>query len=228
MTTTKTAHSAGTTSDVVSNDDVLDTANERAKGILATSRYEAFRLVTDARTEAETIIEEARSEAAGIVKAAEMTATSKIEDAEAHATEIIEAAERQASQPTTTTLPQADSGTGSLEAEHRQLSERVSSLRVLADQLERRFAALAATSSNGGEPADAPQARRVTTLDYSPSVPPPSSDVEPIIEPPPAEEDPVRGSFYSRRSANLPRIGEAGGKSALEMTRSIRRRLEND
>lgn len=227
MTTTKTAHSAGTTNDVVSNDAVLDTANERAKGILATSRYEAFRLVTDARTEAETIIEEARSEAAGIVKAAEMTATSKIEDAETHATEIIEAAERQASQPTTT-LPPSDSGTGSLEAEHRQLSERVSSLRVLADQLERRFAALAATSSNGGEPADAPRAQRVTTLDYSPSVPPPSSDAEPSIEPPPVEEAPERGSFYSRRSANLPRIGEAGGKSALEMTRSIRRRLEND
>ncbi len=37
-----------------------------------------------------------------------------------------------------------------------------------------------------------------------------------------------RGSFYSRRSAKLPSIGEAGGKSALDMMRSIRETIDED
>ncbi len=230
MTTTETAHSAGATNDVTSNDDVLDAANEQAKQMLASSRYEAFRLVTEARTEAETIVDEARSEAAGIVMAAEMTAKSKIESAEAHAADIVEAAERRASEavPEGTAWLPAATNTEALEAEHRNLSERVSSLRVLADQLEHRFAALAATTPGSAEATEATPVQPVTTLDYSPSVQPRSSEQEPPVdEIPPAEEDPERGSFYSRRSANLPSIGAAGGQGALELTRSIRERLEN-
>ncbi len=228
MTTTETAHSVNATNDVTVNDDVLDAANEQAKQILASSRYEAFRLVTEARTEAETIIDGARSEAAGVVKAAEMTARSKIESAEAHAADIVRAAEQRASDVTSeTAFPAAGANATALEAEHRDLSERVSSLRVLADQLEHRFAALAVSTPSGDGAVEATNRPPVTTLDYSPSVAP-SSKVEAPVEIPPAEEDPERGSFYSRRSANLPRIGAAAGQSALELTRSIRERLEND
>ncbi|VAW09218.1 hypothetical protein MNBD_ACTINO01-2148 [hydrothermal vent metagenome] len=229
MTTTETAHSANATNDVTVDDDVLDAANEQAKQILASSRYEAFRLVTEARTEAETIIDGARSEAAGVVKAAEMTAKSKIESAEAHAADIVRAAEQRASDVTPeTAFPVAGANATALEAEHRDLSERVSSLRVLADQLEHRFAALAASTPSGDGAVETTVRPPVTTLDYSPSVAPSSSKVETPVEIPPAEEDPERGSFYSRRSANLPRIGAAAGQSALELTRSIRERLEND
>ena len=228
MTTTETAHSADATNDVTSNDNVLDAVNEQAKQILASSRYEAFRLVTEARTEAETIIDEARSEAAGITTAAEMTAKSKIESAEAQAADIVEAAERWTPDVAPGETAPAATNTEVLEAEHRNLSERVSSLRVLADQLEHRFAALAATTPGSAGTIEATQAQPVTTLDYSPSVAPRSSEPEPPTEIPPAEEDPERGSFYSRRSANLPSIGATGGQGALELTRSIRERLEND
>ena len=221
MTTTDTAHSAETAGDVVSEDANIDAANEKAKQTLATSRYDAFRLVTEARKEAETILDEARSEAAGIAKAAEITAQSKIGAAENQAVAIIEEARQRSTEHTHQVQTAAVSGEAALESEHRELSERVSSLRVLADQLEKRFAALAATAS-GSDAATTP----VSTLDYSPSVQPAPSEPAPEILP--AEDDPERGSFYSRRSAKLPSIGAAGGQSALDMTRSIRKRLEND
>ena len=224
MTTTDTSHGVESTNDAASSDAIVASANEEAKQTLATSRYEAFRLVTEARTEAETILEEARSEAAGMVKAAEITAQSKIDAADAHAGEIIEAAEQRSTAfADEVPSPPTDPNTEALEAEHRQLSEQVSSLRVLADQLEQRFAALAASAPAG---IDAPRTKPATTIDYSPSVAPESS--KPVPELPLAEEDAERGSFYSRRSAKLPSIGEAGGQSALEMTRSIRARLESD
>jgi cell division septum initiation protein DivIVA len=229
MTTTETTQGVESTNDAGSSDAIVASANEEAKQILATSRYEAFRLVTEARTEAETILEEARAEAAGMVKAAEITAQSKIDAADAHAVEIVQAAEERSAaiaEAASDLVPEADTDTDALEAEHRELSERVSSLRILADQLEQRFAALAASTPDGSPGTDAPQANADTTLDYSPSVAP--TPANPIPEALPAEEDAERGSFYSRRSANLPRIGEAGGQSALDMTRSIRARLESD
>lgn len=63
-------------------------------------------------------------------------------------------------------------------------------------------------------------------MDYSPSVEPhePQDDAEESEGDGPAE----KGSFYSRRSAKLPRIGDAGGKSALDMMRSIRATLDED
>ncbi len=110
-----------------------------------------------------------------------------------------------------------------LENEHRELTDRVGSLRLLADQLEERFAALAATA-NAPHPAIEETPRPV--LDYSPSVPAPARTVVESTQAgtadsttAPAEE---RGSFYSRRSAKLPRIGDAGGKNALDMMRTIR------
>ncbi len=226
MTTTDTAHGADATNEDTAAAAVVAAAQDEAKQILASSRYDAFRLVTEARTEAETILEEARSEAAGILKAAEITAQSKIDAAEIRAAEIVEAAERTAAD---TRGPGTVGGAADLEEEHRELSDRVSSLRVLADQLERRFAALAESAPNGDGTVPDGGPRRVPSLDYSPSVPPKSA--EPVQAPPeipPAEEDPERGSFYSRRSAKLPRIGVDGGRSALDMTRSIRERLEGD
>ena len=110
-----------------------------------------------------------------------------------------------------------------LEAEHAELTERVSRLRILADHLEERFAALA----NSAQPVAAPAApapqpppkdeSTAPILDYAPSVPHPVAEPEPEAEPPTE-----RGSFYSRRSAKLPSIGDAGGKSALDMMRAIR------
>lgn len=193
---------------IVANTDPRPSANDEAKSILAKARYEAFRLMTDAREEAEEILAQARAEADGIRNEAEMQAESIVDAAHMRADEI-------RSTPAPEDAHSAES-VASLENEHRELTDRVGSLRLLADQLEERFAALAATAS-APHPVIEESPRPI--LDYSPSVPraPKVAVVEPA--PVPAEE---RGSFYSRRSANLPRIGDAGGKNALDMMRTIR------
>ncbi|MDA2979672.1 MAG: hypothetical protein O3B42_07940 [Actinomycetota bacterium] len=63
----------------------------------------------------------------------------------------------------------------------------------------------------------------VSPLDYSPSVPRPIPSV--LTEEPANEE---RGSYYSRRSANLPSIGDSGSKDALTSIRSMRRNIPQD
>ncbi len=212
MTTTnmqrKTSHVAADQDVIAAGTDPVPSADDEAKSILAKARYEAFRLMTDAREEAEEILAQARTEADGIRTEAEMQAESIVDAAHMRADEIRSA-------PVPDDLHSAES-VATLESEHRELTDRVGSLRLLADQLEERFAALAATA-NAPHPVIEQAPRPI--LDYSPSVPrtTPAAPVEP--EAAPSEE---RGSFYSRRSAKLPRIGDAGGKNALDMMRTIR------
>ena len=228
MTTTNMQPDAAAVSG--SDDDTVvaptsnDTAAE-AKEVLARARYEAFRLMTDARAEAEEILEQARAEAETIRTDAEMQAES-----------IIDAAHLRADQ-VGTTEPAAETveSVAQLEQEHEELTQRVSSLRTLADQLEERFAALAAHATAPRPELEEPPR---PVLDYSPSVAPPAkvesdeadgstgtdegsaADVD-------EEVTGERGSFYSRRSAKLPRIGEAGGQSALDMMRTMRASIDN-
>ncbi len=65
----------------------------------------------------------------------------------------------------------------------------------------------------------------VSSLDYSPSVPRP---IPSVVNDEPANEE--RWSYYSRRSANLPRSGDSGSKDALSAMRSMRRNIptQND
>lgn len=214
--TTNVEHDAATAAPeadiAVGTDDSGELAAEAAKDTLAKARYEAFRLMTEARAEAESILDEARTEAEKLRTNAEMQAESIVDAAHMRAKEI------QASEPS----PETAESVAQLEHEHEELTQRVSSLRTLADRLEERFAALAA-SAHAPRPEINEPPRPV--LDYSPSVPRPAKE-EPA--PPEVAAEPVtaapteRGSFYSRRSAKLPRIGEQGGHNALDMMRSIR------
>lgn len=240
MTTTDMQH---TTSESTADTDptVADTPSQADDGasMLAKARYDAFRTVTEARQEAETILDEARTEAADLIREAEMTAES-----------IRDAARLQADDDRATTgapiLSEQTASTAEevadLHEEHQHLTDRVSSLRMLADQLEERFAALAKQAQ--GEPADRGHIESDTAdtparstdpstapvLDYAPSVPAPAPAADASMDESgddapqaPAE----RGSFYSRRSAKLPRIGDAGGKSALDMMKSIRESFDD-
>jgi hypothetical protein len=213
--------------------DTSQQAEDASRQLLAKARYDAFRLMTEARDEAETILDEARAEAVGTKKAAEITAESTAEKADSDAAAIIESAHEEAA----TIVAGAHRAAGEqrmvedkdeLEAEHQALSDRVSTLRTLADQLEDRFAALAAPSAKNVESEeqahDATPEASSATLDYPPSVAHPADGVE-DTEPEATEE---RGSFYNRRSANLPRIGEEGGRGAIDMTRSMRKLMETD
>ncbi|MGI9641766.1 MAG: hypothetical protein ACR2N9_03175, partial [Acidimicrobiia bacterium] len=221
---------------------------EQARELLAKARFDAFRMVTDGRKEAESILEEAKEEAARILSAAQETATSVVESAETEAEDLQSSAEDASADATATETAVAE-----LEEEHQQLTERVGSLRVLADQLEERFAALAthantsklhdeshddtdAAPIDSSEPLVPPPAADDTNVEPSEPVAKPVIDYSPAVAPPPKasdvddEEDEVpveRGSFYSRRSAKLPSIGEAGGKGALDMMRAIRETFDD-
>ncbi|MGI9666053.1 MAG: hypothetical protein ACR2N2_02990 [Acidimicrobiia bacterium] len=201
-------------------------ASDASAEVLAKARFEAFGLVTEARKEAESIIDEAREQAADIVKEAEMIAESIRDAARLEASEArAERHDTPAAEDSAEVTPET---TAALEAEHQELEDRVGSLRDLADQLEDRFAQLAADS----EPQVAPvatgteDASDAPVLDYSPSVEPPAPEVEQTVGETDGEAE--KGSFYSRRSAKLPRIGDEGGKSALDMMRSIRASLDDD
>ena len=203
-----------------SRDAAAGSADE-AKQILAKARYEAFRLMTDAREEAEGILEQARAEAASLRMEAEMQAESIIDAAHIRADGIQTAVPAEAEDETAESVAQ-------LEQEHEELTERVTSLRALADQLEERFAALAATATAPRTVEEPPR----PVLDYSPSVPPPPREPQVIVDEAttsePSDTAPTeRGSFYSRRSAKLPRIGDAGGHNALDMMRSIRESFDD-
>jgi hypothetical protein len=204
-------------------------AEDASRKLLAKARYDAFRLMTEARDEAETILDEARAEAAGTKKAAEITAETVSEKASVDAAAIVEASREEAaaivaSAHRTAGEQSVAEDSGTLEAEHKALSDRVSTLRTLADQLEDRFAALAATAA---APTPAPASKEMepqrSAIDYSPSVSPASEPDERTDADVPIEE---RRSFYSRRSAKLPRLGEEGGKGALDVTRALRESMD--
>jgi hypothetical protein len=200
-----------------------------SRDLLAKARYDAFRLMTEARGEAETILDEARAEATGTLTAArisaEATATKAKSDADATKLAAIEdAAAIVASAHRTAGEQSQPENSVALKDEHRALSERVSTLRTIADQLEDRFTALAMTAGTSparaaDASADATRRNPVPVLDDSPSVPTTANDE---VAAAPVERDIERDSFYNRRSAKLPHLGEDGGRSALAMTRMFR------
>ncbi len=225
-------------------------AEDASRQLLAKARYDAFRLMTESREEAETILDEAKAEVAGTKHAAELTAASTAEKADKEAKDIIESAHEEAaaivaSAHRTAGEQRVIADGDQLEAEHQALSDRVSTLRSLASQLEDRFAALASTAG-AREPEPIPEVTDTHTSDAKTPVPEapsaenpatnaPTIDYSPAVAPKPKDtadsqsaNTDERESFYNRRSANLPRLGEDGGRSALNMTRLMRESLEHD
>lgn len=209
--------------------DTTQQAENASRQLLAKARYDAFRLMTEARDEAETILDEARAEAAGARKAAEIKAESIAEKADGDAAAIVDAAHEEAASIVagahrTAGEQRINEDVDELEAEHQALSDRVSTLRTLADQLEDRFAALASPTAESTEPDDEEPEASTPSLDYSPSAAHPEDNAKGIAP----DSTKERGSFYNRRSANLPRIGDEGGRGAIDMTRSMRKLMETD
>lgn len=224
------AHGTGSSNDVRSGVPAVQ-AEDASRQLLAKARYDAFRLMTEARDEAETILDEARAEAEGTKKAATVQSAADVEAAESRAAEIVEAAHQEAASIVagahrTAGEQHETEDADSLEAEHKALSDRVSTLRTLADQLENRFAALAATAPADPSPTASDSDRSADSgLDYSPSIPHPTNENdEPSSSAAPAE----RGSLYSRRSAKLPSLGEDGGRSAFDMSRALRESMDSE
>lgn len=207
----------------------IDAAREEAKDIVAKARYDAFRMVTDARNEAEAILQEAET--------ARVTPPDPTSPPDITAAELDALEERRAELLTEIEW---------LIVVQARLEGRIDSTRNLLHGLEERLARIAArpTSASRQGTADPSPAGTAgptdidvrtddaapvppaasTTMDYSPSVPHPrrQADVEPA---PPESGDTEFGSYYSRRSARLPSIGNKGGQSALSAVSSIRSRI---
>jgi len=211
--------------------DQIEDRADTSRQLLAKARYDGFKLMTETRQEAEDILLEARTEAVGITNAAEIAAAAIVENAKARAEETVTAATEEgaaivARAHRTAGEEALDQDSDALRDEHRKLTDRVSTLKTLADQLEDRFAALAATTSQSAE-TSVPKAKTSPKIDYSPTVeaaPTEKDDAESTETAPSAS----RGSFYNRRSANLPRLGRENGEDVATMTRALRKSLDTE
>lgn len=181
-----------------------DRAANEARQIIAKARYEAFRMVTDARADADAILEEARSEASDLSGIAGANDAVAAENADLVAVNA------------------------ALRVEYNELVDLINGSQDLLDELNVRLLELATmpdtdTAVALGLVDGSPEQGEVATFafDYSPSVAPlpkPSKSVSTVR----AE------SFYTRKSAKLPRIGREGGEDALNVVRSMRDRLRDE
>jgi len=226
--TPATDTSAGTS--VLTTAGAVDTGSRGDDGsleLIAKARYDAFRLMTDARSEADEILDQARAEAGGTVKAADIVAESTVAKAKTDAEATILAAKEEAAAIVASALRtagerQQSTNSVALQDEHQELSDRVSTLRSVADQLEDRFAALARTASTPISSGNTPEEPAPT--DSTPSISHQDTKASEA-----STEDPTnKGSFYNRRSANLPRLGQENGQNVNDMTRIMRKSLDRE
>lgn len=177
-------------------------ANE-ARQIIAKARYEAFRMVTDARTDADSILHEARAEAETIVGSSDANEAIAAENADLVAVNA------------------------ALRVEYNELVDLINASQDLLEQLDVRLLDLAtmpdthapdlASIEPGLAAAEGSQVSGYV-FDYSPAV-------APTPKPRKAKATERAESFYTRKSAKLPRIGREGGQDALDVVRSMRDRL---
>lgn len=182
------------------SDELLAKAKADADEIVSEARREAFVLMTESRCDAESSMGEGKA----IIAAAREEALSVVAGVEAETARLI--AER-------------DEALNNLreeyEAESSMLIDRINTLRSIADDLYARKAGSPSQISSPEEErtADAPQAE------------PEASDDENGDAPVAAR---IRESFSGRRSANLPRIGEEAGRSALAAATAMRAHMTNE
>lgn len=210
-------------------------ASEEAGQIVSSARKEAFRLITEAREEAGLVVAEARTEAV-TQHADEPGPTASARGEALRAEELrLEAriVELQA------TLAGLEAGIRSLSGILASPDARIDAASVpppvhqeiaLEDEI-----GSPTIAENGGaalvEPAISPQ------RNYSAPPPPPPQEPEPApavqvedltvevvnpLEQAPASEGETRASWYSRRSAQLPHIGEDAGRNAIAAATELR------
>ncbi len=230
---------------------VLAAAQADAKQMLAKARYEAFRMVTDARAEAESILAEAEQSiptstptSADTSEATEASATI-IAEAHERAAEIVAEAEQAAARLYETSRASVEQQTAILRERHAALEEKVNITQALLNDLEKRLAMIAAPSSPNPEPRtptlayslagetvathDKGGPQTVSLSDDRGPLPPAASAADhssASVATAPASEGTEQGSFYTRRSANLPSIGASGGQDALSAVRSMRSKMD--
>ena len=190
--------------DIADPDIAADRATNESRQIIAKARYEAFRMVTDARIEADAILDEAKAEAT------DLTGTSVSNDTVAGENADLIAVN------------------AALRVEYNELVDLIDTSQQLIETLDIRLLDLATMpdsipSMDGSiEEVALEVGSQVASFvfDYTPSV-------APTPKPSRAMSTERAESFYTRKSAKLPRIGTEGGQEALDVVRSMRDRMRD-
>lgn len=177
-----------------------DRAASEARQMIAKARYEAFKMVTDARSDAESILGDARAEAAELASAGDSNTVIAGENADLVAVNA------------------------ALRVEYNELVDLINTSQDVVEKLDARLVDLATMSDtivladSEASAEMAPDDRATAApyvFDYTPSV-------APAPKPSSRMSTERAESFYTRKSAKLPRIGREGGKDALDIVRAMR------
>jgi cell division septum initiation protein DivIVA len=194
----------------------LAAAEGQAAKILNEAKFEAFKLVTDANEEADRVLSQAKTEAATTTAAATpgSAAEREIEAARNEALAMVTEVQAEMERLVAEREREMDRMRTQFEAEKAAALAEVEQLRAEATRLRNDLDSDATTVVLPGA--------SLTSQDDAP--PAPQTDLAADAAPTPA---PKRGSFYSRRSARLPRIGSDAAGGALAAVAAMRARAKD-
>lgn len=235
-------------------DEARAAGRKQGDGIITDARMQAFQVVTEARKEADGIVAEARAEAGTLLRSVEASAPAsdlpsereialeiRVEElqgviaameSELHARPIIpEATEPEqddvdpgigTSTDEATGIPVESEASDDIgETDDSPSEDRAA---IVEDDIEIVVTDTTPIASVD-DPISVDEPENANDVDASLDVDAPTKDSSITDD---READSVRRSFYSRRSANLPRIGVEAGRSAMAVAAGLRTNLTSD
>lgn len=197
-------------------DEATQSARAEAERIISESQYEAFKMLTTAKETAEETLEAARNEVEQLRANAKTEADATLTEARREAISVISEIKQEGTRLIAGREEQLRELEAEFEAENTELTIRVNQLRAIAIDLEERMRLIA----QGGLPdlmTLNSEVHDVVKRELGPmTVTTPVSAAEDV------EGETGRKSFYSRRSAGLPRIGEEASGSVLTGMSALR------
>ena len=235
-------------------DEATDAGRKKGDSIITDARMQAFQVVTEARKEADGIVAEARSEAGALLRSVEATVSTadhpseretalqaRIEEmqnviaameselhsrppvSDASETEDIAPDEGgEAPSAETTVIPVEVGATDEVDEPADSPTEFIES--VVEEDIE-----IVVTDTTPLAPADEPES--VDEVDDARGIEESPDDALPVDDGSITDDrdsDAVRRSFYSRRSAKLPRIGVEAGRGAMAAAAGLRAGMTSD
>lgn len=206
-------------------DEASTNAREEAEKILADARYEAFRLITDAKENSEAALTEAVADAARKMADAEREAEDTLSAARREAITIVSQIQEESARMLAEREAELAKQAEQYEEENVELTERVIKLRAVTTDLATRLDALARGKI---EELFAMSGLIETTIDQdnhlTQMVRQGTALSSNAFTEEDSEEEAPRGSFYTRRSAGLPRIGPEAAEGVRAAVSAMRTR----
>lgn len=206
-------------------DEILDAAKEEADKLIADARYEAFKTLTDANEEAGKALDEAREEAERIVATTGEEADRTVSDARREAIQIItdikEEGEALAEQSRTAASAVAETA----RRENWEVVQRLHELHAIAADTQTALEQTARNALDELAPLTSALAELLTDVQEQPpadEMPPGEAGTTVPADAEDAAVDPAKKSYYSRRSAKLPRIGDDASDDVRSSISSLR------